>query len=60
MMSLARLGIETVENGVSGCMGVVIERNTSIPVKKSKIFSTDADNQESVFIQVALTCALLL
>nr|BDT62376.1 MAG: MjHSP70-2-like protein [Melicertus latisulcatus majanivirus] len=42
------LGIETAGN----VMENIIERNTSIPISKSKIFSTYSDNQESVVIQV--------
>ena len=42
------LGIETL-GGVSTKM---IERNTTIPVKKSQVFSTAADNQSSVEIHV--------
>ncbi|XP_042859318.1 heat shock 70 kDa protein II-like [Penaeus japonicus] len=42
------LGIETAGN----VMENIIERNTSIPISKSKIFSTYSDNQESVDIQV--------
>ena len=42
------LGIETV----GGVMSVLIERNSLIPTKKSQIFSTHHDNQETVFIQV--------
>jgi len=42
------LGIETT----GGIMSFIIKRNTQIPVKKSQIFSTAADNQETVSIQV--------
>lgn len=33
-------------------MTTLIPRGTPIPVKKSQVFSTAADNQSSVFIQV--------
>jgi molecular chaperone DnaK len=42
------LGVETL----GGVMTRLIERNTTIPVRKSEIFSTAADNQTAVEIHV--------
>merc|ERR1711892_1517766 len=42
------LGIETV----GGVMSKLVPRNSVVPTKKSQIFSTAADNQQTVSIQV--------
>ncbi|CAN0294769.1 unnamed protein product, partial [Hapterophycus canaliculatus] len=41
-------GIETV----GGMMTKIIERNSVIPTKKTKVFSTYQDNQQTVLIKV--------
>ena len=47
-MTPLSLGIETL----GGVMTPLIPRNTTIPTRKSEIFSTAADNQTSVEIHV--------
>src|SRR5213595_647615 len=42
------LGVETL----GGVMTKLIERNTTIPVSKTEVFSTASDNQDSVTINV--------
>jgi len=42
------LGVETL----GGAFTALVERNTTVPVKKKKVFSTASDNQTSVEIHV--------
>jgi len=43
------LGVETT----GGVMTVLIPRNTTVPAKKERLFSTCADNQDSVLVRVS-------
>jgi len=42
------MGVETA----GGVMSVIIARNSTVPCKKDQVFSTFADNQDRVLIQV--------
>ena len=50
------LGIETT----GGIMTKLISRNSVVPTKKSQIFSTAADNQPTVTIQVCYNFGILI
>ena len=45
-------GIAPARRGVGGVMTKLIDANTTIPTKKSEVFSTAADNQTAVTIHV--------
>jgi molecular chaperone DnaK len=42
----------SLERNISGVFTKLIERNTTIPTKKSQVFSTAADGQTSVVVHV--------
>ncbi|KAJ5074237.1 endoplasmic reticulum chaperone bip [Anaeramoeba ignava] len=47
-LAVLSLGIETV----GGVMTKIIHRNTLVPTKKSKIFTTSQDNQDRILIKI--------
>ena len=51
-MYVPRFALQITRNIIFSVMSTIISRNTPVPSKKTQIFSTAADNQETVSIQI--------